>query len=330
MMIKRYVVNNMKEALVRAKYELGKDAVIIDERPIMVGQWFNPFKEKKLEVTLGIEEDLGKKLDMDSPIKPLTEAASFDSFYLNSSEDIKEKLFHYCKLFDKDSSHLTSEDNKEFIRIALKDNSLDKEYKLGKINALVGPTGVGKTTTLAKIAAKLTLEEKKNVGLITMDTYRIGAVEQLKTYANILGTPFEVANNPTEMKEKIEKLMTCDIILIDTLGTSPKNNSMIDDMNRYFSDLSVEINKYLVLSISSDKDTSISILDTYKKLHYDSLILTKLDEVNNISNIWYVLENINIPIQFFCNGQNVPDDIVEANFDTLMNFVDGNENVRPS
>lgn len=329
MIIKRYVVNNMKEALVRAKYELGQEAVIIDERPIMVGKWYNPFKEKKLEVTLGVEEPEDQSVQ--TLKDTFDDGASLDPFYVNTSKEIKDKLAHFCKLHDKEVYHLTPEENKAFMRIALKNNiPLDKEYKLGKINAVVGPTGVGKTTTLAKIAAKQTLEEKKNVGLITMDTYRIGAVEQLRTYANILGTPFEIVNEPSEMKEKIEKLMHCDMILIDTLGTSPKNQSMIDDINTYFKDVATTINKYLVLSISSDKETTLSILDRYKKLQYDAIILTKLDEVDNMSNIWYVLENNHLPIQFFCHGQDVPDDIRDANLDSLMKYVEVNGNVRSS
>lgn len=327
MIIKRYVVNNMKEALVRAKYELGQDAVIIDERPIMVGKWYNPFKEKKLEVTLGVEEPEDKKLiAIDSNFND----EEFDPFYMNSSDEIKDKLVNFCKLHDKEDYHLTLEESKEFMKIALRENPLQKQFQLGKINAVIGPTGVGKTTTLAKIAAHQTLEEKKNVGMITMDTYRIGAVEQLRTYANILGTPFEIVNEPSEMREKIEKLMHCDIILIDTLGTSPKNDSMIDDINKYFRDIEHNINKYLVLSISSDKDTTLSILNRYKRLNYDSLILTKLDEVENISNMWYVLENINLPIQFFCHGQDVPDDITDANLDSLMKYIGVNRNVRSS
>lgn len=331
MIIKKYVVNNMKEALVRAKYELGQDAVIIDERPIMVGKWFNPFKEKKLEVTLGVVEPEDKNDEtVSTSSHDEVDERTFPSFYTNTSKEIKDKLVHYCKLNDKENYNLTNEQSKEFMRIALKENPLEKEFKLGRINAVIGPTGVGKTTTLAKIAAKLTLDEKKNVGFITMDTYRIGAVEQLRTYANILGTPFEIVNEPSEMKGKIEKLNNCDVILIDTLGTSPKNNSMIDDINNYFKDIDADINKYLVLSISSDKDTTLTILDRYKKLKYDSIIVTKLDEVDNLSNIWYVLENTNLPIQFFCNGQDVPDDITDASIDSLMKYIEVSENVRPS
>lgn len=327
MIIKRYVVNNMKEALVRAKYELGENAVIIDERPIKVGKWYQIFKEEKLEVTVGVEEESDRKKTEE--VREFNDE-ELDPFFINASDGIKEKLVNFCKLHDKEDLRLSHDEMKDFIRLALKDNPLDKEYKLGKINAVIGPTGVGKTTTLAKIAAKQTLEEKKNVGMITMDTYRIGAVEQLRTYANILGTPFEIVNEPSEMRAKIEKLMHCDIILIDTLGTSPKNNSMIDDISSYFKDVNVDVNKYLVLSISSDKDTSLSILERYKRLNYDALILTKLDEVENLSNMWYVLENNSLPIQFFCHGQDVPDDISDASMDSLMKYIEVNKNVRSS
>jgi flagellar biosynthesis protein FlhF len=351
MIIKKYVVSDMREALVRAKYELGEEAVIVSQRMVKTGKWYNVFQKKELEVTVAIEEskkqDSAKDKDnneksnneknsdknnelprtttnnTDSDFS-LSEAIESDPFYRNSSDKIKEQLINYCKLHDKNDHYLTLEEKKDFFKIVLKKTSFDEKVNLSKINVLVGPTGVGKTTTIAKMAAREYLINKKKVGLITIDTYRIGAIEQLKTYANILSIPFEIANEPSEMLAKLELLKDCDIILIDTLGTSPKDMGKIEEIKKHLETINGQINTYLVFSISTDKDTMMSILDKYKSLEYDALIITKLDEVSNISNLWYFLENYSSPIQFFCHGQDVPDDIQVATLDNIFDYCEEN------
>lgn len=332
MIVKKYIVNDMKEAITRAKYELGREAIIISERIIKVGKWYNPFKKTKLEVTVALEqnvkvEDNTKKLDNLTKVNNATslkDAIDSEPVYNKASDKLKGQLLNYCNLHLKEDHNLTTEEKKDFLRRALKDNCFDKKLELSNINVMVGPTGVGKTTTIAKIAARESLINKKQVGLITMDTYRIGAVEQLRTYANILDIPFEIVNKPNEMKEKIKKLSFCDIILIDTLGTSPRNQDKIDDIKEYIEAIEEDINTYLVLSISTDKETTLSILTKYNHLNYDALILTKLDEVNNLSNFWCIIENNSLPVQFFCNGQDVPDDIQDANLDNLFEYFEEN------
>lgn len=349
MIIKRYIVNDMKEALIRAKYELGQDAVIISQRMVRTGKWYNIFKKKELEVTVALEESKVPSTDVEenevkakaiekktekissdkdeSLNKLLLENIEADSFYKNSSMKVKKQLINYCKLYEKDSHHLSSEEKKDFFNIVLKETGFDKRVHLAKINVLVGPTGVGKTTTIAKLAARESLLNKKKVGLITMDTYRIGAVEQLKTYSNILSIPFEVVNNPDDMLEKVRLLSDCDIILIDTLGTSPKDFNKIKEIKTHLQPIGGNINTYLVFSISTDKDTIMAILQKFKDLDYDALIITKLDEVSNMSNLWYFLENNSSPIQFFCHGQDVPDDIQEATLDNIFEYCEENFSV---
>ena len=354
MIIKKYIVSDMKEALVRAKYELGGEAVIISQRMVKTGKWFNLFKKKGLEVTVAIEEnmDTNKQPQQETTtevedievIKPSeiiignnivnVERSSSDSsfiydieqdpFYSNCSDRLKEQLVNYCKLHDKNNHYLSLQEKKDFFKIVLKQSNIVKRVDLCKINVLIGPTGVGKTTTIAKIAARESLVNKRKVGLITMDTYRIGAVEQLKTYANILGIPCEVVNGPEDMVEKINILSYCDVILIDTLGTSPKDLNKIEEIKKNLLAVNGQMNTYLVLSISTDKNTIMSILEKYKALRYDALIITKLDEVNDIGNLWYFLENNLVPIQFFCHGQDVPDDIQEATIDNLFEYCEEN------
>ena len=330
MIIKKYIVNDMKEAVTRAKYELGQDAIIISERIVKMGKWYNPFKISKLEVTVALEESkkIEKDFKVDKPIfetqDPLSKAIEVEDFYEKASEKVKNQLVNYCKLHSKTDHNLTRFEVKDFLNAALKDNCFGKKLELTRINVMIGPTGVGKTTTIAKIAAREHLMNKKKVGLITMDTYRIGAVEQLKTYANILEIPFEVVNKQSEMVEKINLLGDCDIILIDTLGTSPKNQDKLEEINEYFLDIEEKINTYLVISSATERETTLNILDKYQQLNYDALILTKLDEADVLTNFWCIIENNIKPVQFLCVGQDVPDDIKEATLDNLLDYYEVN------
>lgn len=325
MIIKKYIVSDMKEALVRAKYELGGEAVIVSQRMIRTGKWYHFFKKKELEVTVAVEETHITKNNEEFKKEKVREDDD-SSLYQCSSDSLKERLEGYCKLHGKKDYNLTLEEKKDFLKIVLNESLIDKKRELSRINVLVGPTGVGKTTTIAKIAAREYLMNKKKVGLITMDTYRIGAIEQLKTYANILDVPFEVANTPTEMDKKINELNDCDIILVDTLGTSFKDINKLNEIKRYLSSIDEKINTYLVLSVSTDKDTMVTILEKYRELKYDAIIITKLDEVSNISNLWFILENSKYPLQYFCHGQDVPDDMQVATLDNIFDYCEENFN----
>lgn len=324
MIIKKYIVSDMKEALVRAKYELGTDAVIISQREVRTGKWYNIFKKKELEVTMAVEENNTVQEPTPNPAPQTVQPRPTTNFYTHNNEKLEEQLKTYCKLLNKDKESLSLEERKDFIKIVMKETALDRKVHLSKINVLIGPTGVGKTTTIAKLAAREYLLNKKKVGLITIDTYRIGAVEQLRTYANILGIDFEVANNPIDMVEKLNKLDHCDTILIDTLGTSPKDMDKLEEIKNHLKVIHGDMNTYLVLSISTDRDTMNSILERYRSMNYDALIITKIDEVTNISNLWFLIENEVPPIQFFCHGQDVPDDIKLATLDNIFDYCEEN------
>jgi len=337
LIIRKYIVNDMREALVRAKYELGKEAIIISQKKVRPGRWFNPFRKKKLEVTIAIEEDIHEKntsqkeeiqkvvMDRDILRKSQAHANNTNSKKLErvfgKQKIVLDRWRDYCHRHALSENDVTFEEVKNFISEIYMENAFFKEMKLGKINVFTGPTGVGKTTTIAKIASKEYLQNNKKVGLITIDTYRIAAVEQLKTYAGILGIPCETVSEPKEMKKKISRLSYCDMILVDTVGASPKNEDRIDEIKKYLDEIDEDKNNYLVISMSADVDTNNSVLKKYKELNYRSMILTKFDEVKNYKNFWNIIENNVLPIQYFCFGQNVPEDIEESSLDSVLSYL---------
>lgn len=325
MIIKTYTVENMKEAIVRATYELGKDAIIISQQEVKIGKWYNPFKKKRLQVTFALEEKASPKTFVKESKKEektysIEELIEKNPMLKNTNDRIRSQLLGYLKLNMKNGNSLSSDEIVDFMRMAFKENCFEKKVRARKTNVFIGPTGVGKTTTIAKIAAQESLENKKKVGLITIDTYKIGAVEQLRTYSEILKLPFEVVHEPEEMKEKLEKLKDCDVLLIDTLGTSQRNKDKLNDINLYLENIKNKTNTFLVLSVSTDIETTNSIFEKYKVLNYNGIILTKFDEITNFNNLWNIIEHNEYPVQYFCHGQDVPDDIEKATLENLIAY----------
>lgn len=178
----------------------------------------------------------------------------------------------------------------------------------------IGPTGVGKTTTIAKIASDFQLRKKAKVGLITADTYRVAAVEQLKTYANILGIPLKVIYTTDEMQEAEQFFRGYDIVFIDTAGRSHKNEQQKDDLNHLLESISdVDKEVYLVLSATTKYKDLVKITECYQEITDYGLIFTKLDETNCVGNLFNIKMLTNAPLSYITNGQNVPDDITQIN-----------------
>lgn len=184
-----------------------------------------------------------------------------------------------------------------------------------KLVFFIGPTGVGKTTTIAKIASKFRVDEKKKVALLTADTYRIAAAEQLRTYANILEVPFRVIYTVEELEKAMEDFKDYDYLLVDTAGHSHQNTTQKDNMSDFVHSVDDKVEKevYLVLSATTKYRDLISIADSYKEMADYKLIFTKLDETTTLGNLLNLRLYTGASLSYVTYGQNVPDDIEDFN-----------------
>ncbi|MCI8364064.1 MAG: flagellar biosynthesis protein FlhF [Eubacterium sp.] len=189
---------------------------------------------------------------------------------------------------------------------------LDKEGEEGETKYVffLGSTGVGKTTTIAKLASRMKLNRKKNVALVTADTFRIAAVEQLKTYANILSVPLKVVYSPEELGEMREDLDQFDICFIDTAGCSHKNREQMENIKKLMEQIPISRREvYLVLNAGAKYNDLKNIADVYSDITDFSLIFTKLDETSSAGVMLNMRTYTDRPLSYVTWGQNVPDDI---------------------
>ncbi|MGI6606258.1 MAG: flagellar biosynthesis protein FlhF [Peptococcia bacterium] len=177
-----------------------------------------------------------------------------------------------------------------------------------RILAFIGPTGVGKTTTIAKLAAMSAVIERKKVSLITVDTYRIAAVEQLKTVGEIMNVPVKVIFTPENLHQTLNDMNDQEMIYIDTAGRSHRNETQVEELKTYLENSQAD-DIFLVLSSTSKYQDLVDILETYQDINITSLIFTKLDETSNYGSIYNIACNEKYPISYFTIGQNIPDDI---------------------
>lgn len=195
-----------------------------------------------------------------------------------------------------------------------------------KTVALIGPTGVGKTTTIAKLAANFRLRDGIRMGLVTVDTYRIAAVEQLRTYAEIIDLPMKVVTSPLEMRHAMQELAGLDLVLIDTAGRSPRDEVKIQELKNFLSEAEVD-EVHLVMSLVASIRSLEATAKQFSVVGVTSTILTKLDEATGMGSLLSAARNIPLPVSYLTTGQDVPDDIEPARAGRMARLVLGQENL---
>jgi flagellar biosynthesis protein FlhF len=192
----------------------------------------------------------------------------------------------------------------------------DRQHKI----ALIGPTGVGKTTTLAKIAASYLSNYSNSIALITIDTYRIAAVEQLKVYGEIMHVPVDVVLTPSEMEQAMARHHDKKLILIDTAGRSPRDTLSIDELATFLHP-ELAISKHLVLSATNREDELLETIARFSRLGIDCTIFTKVDECINLGIILNTQIHNSSPISYITNGQRVPEDLFQADKNKIAELI---------
>lgn len=289
-------------------------------------------EEKKIEQRL---DDLSNRLEESLARTPMGEKKSEE---ISAKEKPASEEFHFVRILY--STLLKNEVHEKYVNQILDEieklirpgNSVDmilsnvyqklilrfgqpKTIDLSgnkpKVLFFVGPTGVGKTTTIAKIASKYKVEYDKKVAFITADTYRIAATEQLQVYANILDAPMSIVYTQDEMNDAIAKFAEYDLVFVDTAGFSHKNEKQRNDMKALLGGVNEEYNKevYLVLSATTKYADLLDIVDSYREIADYKLIFTKLDETTTYGNLLNIKLYSGADLSYTTNGQNVPDDI---------------------
>ena len=373
MKIRRYMANNMQEALLKVKMDLGNDAVILNTRKVKRPGFLSVFRAPLIEILASLEEEenenkniqdlstprvdeleskvKGMELMLEKIYKQMSENAVqntsnivttekdtgysriykvfIDNMRQNDvEEDIITEILDSLKRQGIDNNSSVNEAfsvfQKELIkRLGASEEITVENQKKPKVIIFLGPTGVGKTTTLAKIAANFIIKEKKKVGLITADTYRIAAVEQLKTYSEIMGTNITVIYSPKEMKDAIKKHEEDDLVLIDTPGKSHKNKKHFDEIKEIVKNAEPD-EAYLLISATTKMKDCKDIIKAYSFLENYKLIFTKLDETSSLGVVLNVKEITGKSLSYLTTGQSVPDDIEIADIENLSKKLLGN------
>ena len=407
MIIKKFQAGTETEAIMLAKEDLGKDAIVMNIKTIKPKGLFKIFRKTQVEVTAAVDEnnDSDKKTEskasaqfndkINEKLHPEQKVEDEEAKALNEKLNSLAKLLEEQiesqkketktgsdKKVQKDNREDSKEDSKEeksetdkkkdaqetkesirqksinlimeqltgnevsyiyakqiideithtgnvrtlddmlscvYQKIILKLGqmqpiTIQKDEKKPKIVLFVGPTGVGKTTTIAKLSSKLILEQKKKIAILTADTYRISAVEQIKTYAGILSIPVEVVYQKEEIKDILPKYKDYDYVLVDTAGRSHKNKNRMDDLKGFMEAFDeFNVSTYLVLSATTKYKDLKKIVDLYEDISSFSLIFTKLDETDAIGNILNIKLDTGMSLSYVSYGQNVPDDIEVMN-----------------
>jgi flagellar biosynthesis protein FlhF len=338
MQIKRFEAKDIPEALRQVKEALGEDAIILSTRKIK-NPSLRPNQPVGSKVEVVAASDLGAESLPFYPIQfkgperakePPRPAASLEEDSFLKGMLARGMVPEFVDGLGKEIQALRQKPGwvrppnffQEFLRSRVMEmvDVFNPLITGAKIWAFIGPTGVGKTTTLAKLAAHFSLRMGKKITLVTIDTYRIGAVEQLRTYSRILGLPLEVPLSPQELKGLIEKSTGQDLLLIDTAGRNPNDTAMLQEL-RDFLTVHPHIENHLLLSATTKDRDLAQMVQRFRVLPIESYIITKIDETDEYVPILNQLLRFKRPLSYLTNGQRVPEDIELATKGRVANLI---------
>lgn len=348
----------MPEAMKLIRKELGDDAVILSSKVVFSKGFLGLFKKKSIEVVAGMDTFEQSSNTFEVPSVVPQEHLNVSVEIKKELEDLKlmvknigrpemlssyptemKTLIDYLQEQELSEELITPVSDELFVHLKSNTGVLEMEeqititkniletqlehlpfggisYTKKYINVL-GPTGVGKTTTIAKMAARAVLEKKKKVGFITTDTYRIAAIEQLKTYAGLLQAPLEIVYNEQDLQDAMVKFENLDIVFIDTAGRNYKETKFVRDLQKLI-EFEVNTETFLVLSSTSKQKDMEVIIEQFSEFPIEKFIFTKVDETNTIGSIINLMVKYNKGLAYYTDGQEVPEDIMEASLEELL------------
>ncbi|PWA13521.1 flagellar biosynthesis protein FlhF [Pueribacillus theae] len=360
MKVKKYIASTMPEAMGRIRQEMGDEAVILKSREIAKGGFLGLFTKKYIEVIAAVDQSEQNVIRNPKPFETESEERSLLSEMKQLKEEIKQLSRPKEKqhaLFDEINELLMSQEIRKPL-IQQINNDLKERYEKQQLKSIpfetqkewamewltkmlnekeiagfqyekrllniVGPTGVGKTTTIAKIAAKAVLKDNKKVAFITTDTYRIAAIEQLKTYATLLNVPVEVVYNEDDFAEAAKKFSSYDLVLVDTAGRNFREHKFVKQLDKTI-DFNQDMETYLVLSLTSKYEDMKAIVHQFNQLPIEKIIFTKKDETSSFGAMLNVLYEFPLGIAYITDGQNVPEDIIVPSIDYILHCIFGGQ-----
>ncbi len=329
MQIKRFEAPDMQQALRRVKEALGPEAIILSTKTLKKPNGrIRAFSPMTVEVVAAIDHppaDAARPAKKIAPLWIPQVAKKKDSFFPSEdpffermlpaglAPDFVHRMGEELKTWVKENrAERNLETYRNYLQWKFMDavevTGVDLGVGVGKVWSFIGPTGVGKTTTLAKLAAHFNLQLKKKVVLVTVDTYRIGALDQLNTYSRILRLPLEIASGREELGEILRRNRQQDLVLIDTAGRNPYQGEQLEELKNILTADS-RIENHLVLSATTKDYDLAQIAERFSLLSIRSYIFTKIDETEEFSPLFNQLLRLKRPLSYLTNGQRVPEDI---------------------
>ncbi|MGC8971021.1 MAG: hypothetical protein ACP5K2_02305 [bacterium] len=332
MIVKKFYGRTVEETIRKVKENLGEDAALLLVQKVKKKGLFGLFGATEIEITAAKEiffeaqervlSNLKNEASIDLPalsrIKEILMDEDVNSDIINTvvSSYIEAVGGNRLKLQELDTDILFS-----VIKGLIKTEK-DSNYTGKTRSIFIGPPGVGKTTTILKLASHYSVEENKKIAIVTTDIYRSGAIEQLKVYGKILNVPIEPVFNVKEFERAIHKFSSMDIILIDSAGRGKKDKAYVELLRRFIYTVPIQgLKVYLVISATDNFRYIKEIYENYKALYPNSIIISKLDEAVALGNLINIPVYTNLPISYVTDGQNIPGNIEMAKSEKLTELI---------